>query len=231
MSISRITVPTGVVAEHVGNELMVFVPGKAEVVKLTGQAADVFLDIQAGRAVRAGDDIVSGLEALGVIEIPGVSRRGLIKAGAIGTGAGIAVLAMPSAAFAASPSIGGFTGEAYWAWLSFGDGNGNYDTGTLRFRIDAPGFITAAPTSLTISGTIPTPAQLVGAPPSIFSSNFSNIDAAGWEADLSYTSPTPEGNSDPLQNFMQSPPQLTGSFSIPGVGPFIVLFDYDYSSV
>lgn len=36
MSALKFTVPRGVVSERVGNELMVVVPGRPEVVKLTG---------------------------------------------------------------------------------------------------------------------------------------------------------------------------------------------------
>jgi hypothetical protein len=228
MSISRIKVPTGVVAQRVGHELMVLIPGKAEVVKLTGEAAEVFLDIQAGRAVQASDDIVSGLDAQGVIEIPGVSRRGLIKAGAIGTGAGIAVLAMPSVAAAASASA--FDGEAYWAWLSFGDG-GNYDTGTLRFRVDASSDIfTTQPSALTISGAIPTPTELSGTTPSTIPSISNSLSSAEWETSLAYVTPTPDGPGDPLESFAPIPSSLTGSFDIPGAGSFTVVFDLSYVS-
>jgi hypothetical protein len=102
MSGSKFTVSRGVVCERVGDELMIVVPGRTEVVKLTGEAADVFLDVQAGKTPHVSVTLTSELEALGIIEAAGMSRRGLIKAGAIGAGAGIAVLAMPSVAAANS---------------------------------------------------------------------------------------------------------------------------------
>jgi hypothetical protein len=102
MSGSKFSVSRGVVCERVGDELMIVVPGHAEVVKLKGEAADVFLDVQAGRTPHASGNLTSELEALGIIEASGMSRRGLIKAGAIGAGAGIAVMAMPSVAMASS---------------------------------------------------------------------------------------------------------------------------------
>jgi hypothetical protein len=230
MSTSRITVPTGVVAQRVGQELVVLIPGRAEVVKLTGEAAEVFLDIQAGRTVQASDDIVSGLEAQGVIEIPGLSRRGLIKAGAIGAGAGIAVMAMPSVAAAASPSST-FEGEAYWGWLSFGN-NGNYDTGTLRFRVDAGSEIfTAQPTGLTISGAIPVPTKLLGTVSSPIPRTFNDGMTAEWEASLAYATVTSDSFGDPLESFAPNPSSLTGTFSIPGAGSFTVVFELDPNSV
>jgi hypothetical protein len=102
MSGSKFSVSRGVVCERVGDELMIVVPGHAEVVKLTGEAADVFLDVQAGKTPHPSATLISELEALGIIETGGMSRRGLIKAGAIGAGAGIAVLAMPGVAAASS---------------------------------------------------------------------------------------------------------------------------------
>lgn len=62
----------------------------------------MFLDIQTGRTHNASGRLLSDLEALGMIETSGMSRRGLIKAGAIGAGAGIAVMAMPGVAAASS---------------------------------------------------------------------------------------------------------------------------------
>ena len=102
MSSSMFIVPRGVVSERVGGELMVVVPGRTEVVTLTGDAADVFLDVQAGKTPHASEKLMNDLEGLGLVQIAGMSRRGLIKASAIGVGAGIAVMAMPGVAAAAS---------------------------------------------------------------------------------------------------------------------------------
>lgn len=102
MSGSNFTVSQGVVSERVGDELMVVVPRHAEVIKLTGEAAEVFLDVQADRTPHASENLTAELESLGIIENSGMSRRGLIKAGAIGVGAGIAVFAMPGVAAASS---------------------------------------------------------------------------------------------------------------------------------
>ena len=102
MSSSMFIVPRGVVSERVGGELMVVVPGRTEVVTLTGDAADVFLDVQAGKTPHASEKLMNDLEGLGLVQITGVSRRGLIKASAIGASAGIAVMAMPGVAAAAS---------------------------------------------------------------------------------------------------------------------------------
>ena len=97
-----VSVKPGVIVERVGDDLMVIVPGNSDVVKLTGGVAEVLLDISAGKSVDLSDPAVVDLLELGIVSTPGVSRRGLIKAGAIGAGAGIAVLAMPSVAAASS---------------------------------------------------------------------------------------------------------------------------------
>jgi hypothetical protein len=239
MSTSRITVPTGVVAQRVGKDLMVLVPGRAEVVTLTGEAAEVFLDIQAGRAVHARDDIVSGLDAQGVIEIPGVSRRGLIKAGAIGAGAGIAVLSMPNVAAAASSSpIDGeastpFEGEAYWAWVSSGSADGTqWEDAAVTFTVYAASDIfTTPPSALTIPGTIPAPTELSGTTASPIPLESSGLDFATWRgAFVTYVTPD-TSPGDPLEFFAPTPENLTGTFSIPGVGPFTTVFSLSWASL
>jgi hypothetical protein len=84
---------------------MVIVPHNTDVVSLSGHPAEVVLDVQAGRKVNSLEPVLRNLADLGVITTPGVSRRGLITAGAVGAGAGIAVLAMPGVAAASSVSI------------------------------------------------------------------------------------------------------------------------------
>lgn len=104
-------VTPGVIVERVGDDLMVIVPGQTDVVSLSGHPVELLLDVKAGRKVDSTDPALGDLLDLGIVSAPGLSRRGLIKAGAIGAGAGIAVLAMPSVAAAASGgSSGGLTG-------------------------------------------------------------------------------------------------------------------------
>jgi hypothetical protein len=98
-----VSLAAGVVVERVGDDLMVIVPGHTDVVKLSGASAAVLLDVQAGTPVSSNDTVVEELVDLGIVSAPGLSRRGLIKVGAIGAGAaGIAVLAMPGVAAASS---------------------------------------------------------------------------------------------------------------------------------
>jgi hypothetical protein len=97
----RLAMVSGVVVEEVGDDLMVMVPGSTEVLSVSGDAADAVRRVQSGSAV-VNDAVVSDLVRMGVIQTSGLNRRELIKAGAIGAGAGIAVLAMPGVAMASS---------------------------------------------------------------------------------------------------------------------------------
>jgi len=101
----KATVVTGVLVERVGHDLMVIVPGDSDVVSLSGRPAEVLLDVQAGRDVDPSEPALETLSGLGIVNSPGLSRRGLITAGAIGAGTGIAVMAMPSVAAASSIDV------------------------------------------------------------------------------------------------------------------------------
>jgi len=92
----------GVIVERVGDDLMVIVPGNRDVISLSGRPAHVLLAVQAGRDVHASEPALTTLSDLGIVTSPGISRRGLIQAGAIGAGTGIAVMAMPGVAAASS---------------------------------------------------------------------------------------------------------------------------------
>jgi hypothetical protein len=102
MGSNKLAIASGVIIERVGDDLVVFVPGSAETVKLTEPAADAVVAIQAGQRVDTDTAIVSDLVDLGIIEASGISRRGLITAGALGAGTAIAVLSLPTAAAASS---------------------------------------------------------------------------------------------------------------------------------
>lgn len=98
-----VTLASGVVLEQLAGEVLVVVPGN-DVVRLSGAPADLVLDLQAGKHVDSSHPSVSNLAQLGIVTVSGLSRRSLLKAGAIGAGAGITVLSMPSVAAASSPS-------------------------------------------------------------------------------------------------------------------------------
>ena len=98
----NVSVTPGVIVERVGDDLMVIIPGNTDVVSLSGRVADILLDVKAGKTVDSNDPAVHDLITLGVLTAPGMSRRGLITAGAIGAGAGITMMAMPAAAASSS---------------------------------------------------------------------------------------------------------------------------------
>jgi hypothetical protein len=113
MSHHTLSIAPGVVIEHVGSDVVLLVPGSTEVIKLSGDAAHIIRAIQAGDVSVLPSESVSELVNLGIfVSQAGMSRRGLIKAGAIGAGAGIAAMAMPSVAAASSiepiPLVGYF---------------------------------------------------------------------------------------------------------------------------
>lgn len=111
-----LSINPGVIVEPLGDDLMVVVPGSKEVVCLSGRPAEIVLDLQAGKNIDPSDPAVSDLAGLGIVSTPGLSRRGMIKASAVGIGAGIAVMAMPGVAAASSSlrilEMGDFGGSA-----------------------------------------------------------------------------------------------------------------------
>jgi hypothetical protein len=102
MSKNPLSIAPGVIIEHVGDEVVVFTSESSETIKLSGPVAQTVVAIQAGKAIDASATGVSDLMELGIIRSAGMSRRGLITAGAVGAGAGIAMLSMPAAAAAGS---------------------------------------------------------------------------------------------------------------------------------
>jgi hypothetical protein len=105
MTKNTLTISPGVITEHIGDDFVVMLPGSPDVLRLSGDAASAVRAIQAGGVPVLSEASVSDLVERGVlVSQAGVSRRGLIKAGAIGAGAGIAVLAMPGVAAASSLS-------------------------------------------------------------------------------------------------------------------------------
>jgi hypothetical protein len=106
MSHHTLSIAPGVIIEHLGPDVVVMVPGSTEVIKLSGDAAHTIRAIQAGDVHALPSETVSELVDRGiVVSQAGMSRRGLIKAGAIGAGVGIAVLAMPGVAAASSAIV------------------------------------------------------------------------------------------------------------------------------
>jgi hypothetical protein len=115
MTSNQLSIAPGVIIERIGDDVLVIVPRSTDVMRLSDDAARTIRAIQAGHAPVLPTATVTELVERGVlVSEAGMSRRGLIKAGAIGAGAGIAVLAMPSVA-AASSGPSGVPLVAIWA--------------------------------------------------------------------------------------------------------------------
>lgn len=100
---NRFELVEGVLLHQVGGDLLVVVPDSLETLRLSGDVAITLLAIHRGVAVDCVGPNINDLIKLGIVsDRSKVSRRGLIRAGAVGVGAGIAVLALPSAAAASS---------------------------------------------------------------------------------------------------------------------------------
>lgn len=98
----------GVIVEDLGSDSVVLIAGRSEVLTLSGEAADTLRQIRLGGNSDRADTAISELLRHGVIRpVDGVSRRSVFQAGLIGVGTGIATLAMPTAATAASSGNGG----------------------------------------------------------------------------------------------------------------------------
>jgi hypothetical protein len=103
MTKNTLSIAPGVITEHIGDDVVVMLPGSTDVLRLSGDAAGAVRVVQAGGVPSLPSETVSDLVKRGVLVSQAeVSRRDLIKAGAIGAGAGIAVLAMPGVAAASS---------------------------------------------------------------------------------------------------------------------------------
>ena len=97
----------GVIVDDLGTDSVVLVPGVPDVLTLSGDAAAVMRRIRHGESLGGAGAVVSDLVVRGVIQpVSGMSRRGVVRAGVIGAGVGIAALAMPGVA-AASSAISG----------------------------------------------------------------------------------------------------------------------------
>ena len=110
----RFSLATGVVIERVGDDLVALIP-EAKVVTLTGQAADVVGRVMAGEDVEPSNEAVVALVDAGVLTAPaGLTRRKVMQLGAVATGVGVATLALPSVAAAASIDVS----FSIWYWAN-----------------------------------------------------------------------------------------------------------------
>jgi hypothetical protein len=167
----KVSLAQGVVVEDIAGDVLVMVPGSADVMRLTGGAADVVRTVLSGDVV-VPNDTVSELIDRGVLTSRGgVSRRSVVTAGAVGAGAGIAVLSMPGVAAASSGPSGGGSGDAstriavsgFYAWEIADEGPAGDDWHWYLFFVAPKGSVdktqdpfdfpdVGTPSSLTFSG-------------------------------------------------------------------------------
>ena len=115
MSDNRIHLVPGVLVENFGDNVMVSLPDRSEVLSLTGDMAEIVVALRDGEEVSPNNgDALTELERRGVItlsESSGLSRRQILTAGAAGVTGGVLALSMPAAAAASSFVCPVVTGE------------------------------------------------------------------------------------------------------------------------
>jgi len=99
------SIAPGVIVENVGDDVVVMLPESTEVIRLSGDAAQLVRAIHNGQLVVPSETVTELINRGILVSQTGMSRRGLITAGAIGAGAGVAALAMPGVAAAASEPV------------------------------------------------------------------------------------------------------------------------------
>ena len=124
----RLRIADGVILEDLGHELLLTVPGSGQAVRVGGEGKQVLGAVRSGVAVDSGSPIVAQLVDAGVLtSTAGISRRGLVRAGAVGAAAGVAVFAMPSVSLASSSEVvalgPGYSAQWYY---TFEDGPRKY---------------------------------------------------------------------------------------------------------
>ena len=106
MSDNRIHLVPGVLVENFGDNVMVSLPDRSEVLSLTGDMAEIVVALRDGEEVSPNNgDALTELERRGVITLAdskGVSRRQILTAGAAGVTGGVLALSLPAAAAASS---------------------------------------------------------------------------------------------------------------------------------
>ena len=129
-----------------GDTVLVMVPGVADVLRLNGRSAEIVAAVASGHPVSDEDgEFLDELARLGVVTTP-VSRRTLLRVGAIGAGAGVAVLALPGVAAASSVEGAGPELEVFFVGGASSGGLRN----TILVGVRRRGSLTLGISSLTV---------------------------------------------------------------------------------
>lgn len=214
-----VSLVAGVVVERVGDDLLVVVPGNTSAVSLSGRSAEVLADVEAGKRVDSSELALRELVELGIVSAPGLSRRGLIKAGAIGAGASIAVLSFPSAAMASSGIALTGSGIALTGSWAGGQGDQNDEVGFETTGFD---FDDSLGSSGGASGTDPSPLSVqtpsVTVPMTAYQANPA-------DGDLNANFVHWDGPQEPFSAAIAAKSTLVGSFTWGGT-LFTVTFTF-----
>ncbi len=154
MKKSSMSIAPGVIVEMVGDDLVVMVPESTEVIRLSGDAAQLVRAIHDGLPVLPSEAVTELIDRGILVSHTGMSRRGLITAGAIGAGAGVAALAMPSVASASSNPP-----QATWSVFTLLSGDTSISEIYFQAR-NLPADVTDGTWDLTISTVTTSPSTV-----------------------------------------------------------------------
>lgn len=113
----KLSLNPSAVFEVIGDDVIVHLRASDDVIRLSGAQARAVVAIAAGEEIfEISDEDIDELVACGIVTAAGfVTRRSLLRTGALGAATGLAVVALPSVAAASSPVslLGGwvFAGE------------------------------------------------------------------------------------------------------------------------
>jgi len=152
MNKATFTITPGVVIEYIGHEAVVMLPGSSSVMRVSEEQAHALRAIEAGHTSGLSTQAVQSLIDAGIVVThTGMSRRNLVKAGAIGAGAGIAVMAMPTVAAASSPGDeGGGGDEPDFLFVVVSETQNGY---VNEVRIPSPPLVNGSPIVFLDGGT------------------------------------------------------------------------------
>ena len=106
-----VSLAPNVFVEDLGDEMVVLIGAKSEMLRLTGKSVDIIRTLTSGPSRYVQSDTIKSLIDRGVIRPSAFTRRHLVTAGIAGAGAGIALLSLPTVAAAASPAPSGGSGS------------------------------------------------------------------------------------------------------------------------
>ena len=102
---SGVRLAPDVICELVGDQVVVLIPARSEVISLSGAQAEIVRRLQEGQTLSGSDDAhVRELIAAGVA-VTDMSRRSLLVGSGLAVGAGMTAMSLPAVAVSSSASI------------------------------------------------------------------------------------------------------------------------------